>query len=104
MLSANLDFSVDWKTANRTSAHLAPLAEKYKDAVIQVYAARAYGWRGLFAVHTWVSIKAKEAASYKVYQVIDWRTFYGLPPLSIEEDIPDLFLISSASVLSLIKL
>lgn len=86
---AHVNLTLNWRTANRESAKIAPLPNEYKDAVVQVYAARAYGWRGLFAVHTWIAIKDKDARKYKVYQVLGWRSFFGQLPLSIQEDIPD---------------
>ena len=53
------------------------------------YAARAFNWRGLIASHCWISVKPRGAASYTVYQVVGWRTYRGLPALSIAQDIPD---------------
>ena len=35
----------DWRTANRESAGIAPNPVIVKDAVIQVYVARAFSWR-----------------------------------------------------------
>lgn len=84
-----VDFNADWRTANRSSAHLAPDPDTTKEAVIQVYSARAYNWRGLFSVHTWMAVKPENAKYYTVYQVIGWRLFNGLPPLMAEKDIPD---------------
>ena len=80
-----------WKTASRDSANLAPKAQDYKEAIVQVYAAKVYGWRGHFADHTWISTKKANADSYTVYQVIGWRK---LSPkfnsvVRIEEDLPD---------------
>jgi hypothetical protein len=41
------------------------------------------------ATHSWIAVKPKGAASYTVYQVVGWRTYQGLPALSISQDIPD---------------
>ena len=79
----------DWRTAKRDSAGIAPLPTEHSDAVIQAYAADLFGVRGYFAVHTWISTKAKGADSYRVYDVVGWRTSRGLPALKIAEDIPD---------------
>ena len=51
----------DWRTASRESTGVAPDPAVTSEAVIQVYAARAYNWRGLFGVHTWVAAKPKDA-------------------------------------------
>ena len=79
----------DWRTAKRDSAGIAPLPNEHSDAVIQAYAADLFGFRGYFAVHTWISAKAKGADSYTVYDVVGWRTSRGLPALKIADDIPD---------------
>ena len=47
----------DWRTASHRSAGLAPDPASHRDAVVQVYAARTFGWRGAFAVHTWLAAK-----------------------------------------------
>jgi hypothetical protein len=89
LLSKQVDLKTDYTTANRDSAHLAPEPHIVKDAVIQVYSARAFNWRGIIATHCWISTKLKNADSYTVYQVVGWRNYRGLPALSIAKDIPD---------------
>lgn len=79
----------DWRTADRSSAGITPLPEYYKGAVIQVYAARTFGWRGVLAVHTWVATKRKNAPSYIVHQVLGWRKYRNLSVVSSEPDVPD---------------
>ncbi len=79
----------DWRTADRSSAGLAPLPEKESGPIVQVYGARTFNWRGYFAVHSWISVKEKDAGNYRVYQVVGWRLRRGLPAVSIEEDLPD---------------
>jgi hypothetical protein len=79
----------DWRTASRAPAGIAPDPAKSSEAVVQVYAARAWGWRGWFAVHTWIAAKPSNAPAYTVYEVIGWRERRGLPVLRIEQDIPD---------------
>ena len=78
-----------WQSSARESAGLAPLPSDEPAAVIQAYAARVWGWRGLFADHTWISVKPQNADSYTVYEVIGWRLRRGLPAMRIEHDIPD---------------
>lgn len=62
-----------WRTADRSSAGIAPPPEQETAAVVQVYAARAFNWRGYFAVHTWISTKATGASQYYVHDVTGWR-------------------------------
>lgn len=78
-----------WSTADRSSAGISPLPAAEPGAVVQGFAARAYDWRGVFAVHAWIAVKEKGAASYKVYQLVGWRLRRGLSAVSIEEDLPD---------------
>ncbi|MFB3116448.1 MAG: DUF3750 domain-containing protein, partial [Gammaproteobacteria bacterium] len=54
---AGVQFGPDWRTADRSSAGIAPDPSELSDAVVQVYAARAFNWRSLFAVHTWLATK-----------------------------------------------
>ncbi|HIL93432.1 MAG TPA: DUF3750 domain-containing protein, partial [Cycloclasticus sp.] len=75
----------------RHSANIAPLPSETKEAVLQVYAADAYGWRGIFAVHTWIAIKPVNAETYTTYQVFGWNQRSGRPVLVVTEDTPDRF-------------
>lgn len=73
--------SGDWRQASREPAGIAPDPTQVKQAVIEVYAADAYSWRGWFAVHTWLAIKPDNASDYTVYEVVGWRLKQGLPAL-----------------------
>jgi len=73
----------NWMTASRESAGIAPDPATTKEAVIQVYAARAWSWRGMFGVHTWISVKPTDAVEYTVYEVIGWRAYRGMSVVSI---------------------
>ncbi|NJD39466.1 MAG: DUF3750 domain-containing protein [Geobacter sp.] len=81
--------SHDWRTASRESAGIAPAPDAVKEAVIQVYGASAWGWRGWFAIHTWIATKPANGSAYTVYEVIGWRQRRGLPVVRIEQDLPD---------------
>jgi hypothetical protein len=78
-----------WQFANRDSAGRSPLPAEHAAAIIQVYAARTYSWRGHLAVHTWVATKEKNADSYLVHQVIGFRERRGLPVRVSQRDMPD---------------
>ena len=84
-----LQFGRDWRTADRSSTGIAPDPATTREAVVQVYAARAFNWRGLFAVHTWIAIKPRDAANYTIYQVLGWNKYYGRPLVSVSENSPD---------------
>lgn len=87
--SGTIKFRQDWRTADRSSTGIAPLPGLEQEAVIQVYAARAFNWRGIFAVHTWIATKERAAEHYKVHQVVGWRAWDDLPVVESEEDLPD---------------
>jgi uncharacterized protein YceK len=79
----------DWRTASRESAGIAPNPSTSNEAVLQVYGATTWGWRGWFAIHTWIAAKSTNGAAYTVYEVIGWRQRRGLPVVRIEKDLPD---------------
>jgi uncharacterized protein YxeA len=89
IIKGDIDFSADYRTANRDSANLAPNPQDYKDAVIQAYSARAFNWRGAFGSHTWIAVKPKDAKEYTIYQVLGWRAYQNLEVVDIRQDIPD---------------
>ncbi len=62
--------AADWRTARRDSSHQAPNPAKTSEAVIQVYAARAFSWRGVFGVHTWFALKPRGTDHYLRPEVI----------------------------------
>ena len=79
----------DWRTASRESAGIAPDPSTTKEAILQVYGADAWGWRGWFAIHTWIAAKRTGETAYTVYDVVGWRARRGRPVLRITRDIPD---------------
>lgn len=81
--------SKSYKDAARHSAGLATPAKDQKEAIFQIYTARAFSWRGNFAIHPWVAWKKPEDKSYTVAQVTGWRVKRGLPALTVREDLPD---------------
>ncbi|MBW7962708.1 DUF3750 domain-containing protein [Bradyrhizobium sp. BR 10261] len=62
----------NWQTADRSSAGLLPAAATHPDAVVRVFAARTVRWRSIFAVHTWIVVKEKGAATYSRYDYTAW--------------------------------
>ncbi len=64
-----------WQTAQRHSAGIAPNPAQLADiAIVQVYSAATYGWRGLFAHHPWIIFKRTGEKSFTRYDVIGWRS------------------------------
>lgn len=79
----------DWRTASSEPAGLAPDPVSERAALVQVYAARTWGWRGYFGVHTWVAVKPTNARAYKVYEVIGWRLRSGRSVVTVSGRPPD---------------
>ena len=79
----------DWRTASRESAGIAPDPATTREAVVQVYVARAWSWRGAFGVHSWIAVKPTGAPAFTVYEVIGWRAYHGMSVLSISGRPPD---------------
>lgn len=88
-ITKQVELHGDYRTANRASANIAPRPEDVNEAIILIYAARTFNWRGLFAVHTWIATKTKNAKHYVVHQKIGWLLLRNLPPVLTEEDLPD---------------
>ena len=86
---SGVNLGADWRTANRDSAGLAPDPATTPEAVVQVYGARAFNWRGIFAVHTWIAVKAENARHYTVHQVIGWRARNGGSAVVSGYGVPD---------------
>jgi hypothetical protein len=66
------DRSINWQTADRSSAGLLPSPSEHPDAVVRVYAARTVRWRGIFAVHSWIVVKEPNAPRYTRYDYTAW--------------------------------
>lgn len=81
--------SGDWRTASHQPVGIAPDPARVQEAVVQVYSARAFSWRGAFGVHTWVALKPANAAAYTVYEVIGWRLRYQDSVVAIHQRAPD---------------
>jgi hypothetical protein len=79
----------DWRNASREPVGLAPDPQVVKEAVVQVYGARAVGAKGLFGVHTWVAVKPSEASSWTVYEVIGWRLRWSESAVVVRTRDPD---------------
>jgi len=75
----------DWRNASQESVGLAPEPSSHREPIVQVYAARTVGWRGAFAVHTWIAVKPANASGYLRYEVIGWRLRSGNSVLSISD-------------------
>jgi hypothetical protein len=73
----------------RGPSNQAPDPTTTPDPVVQVYAARTVGWRGVFAVHTWIAMKPRDAEAYTRYEVIGWRVYRGVQAVRVNRSGPD---------------
>jgi len=78
-----------WRDARWYSADLAPDPAQHREPIIQFYAARTYGWRGILGVHTWVVFKPRDAAAYTRYEVVGWGVGPGIAALRASQRPPD---------------
>ena len=81
--------AVPWYMARRDPTGLAPDPATTPDGVIQVYAARAVSWRGVFSVHTWIIVKPAGAARYSRYEVLGFGVANGAPSVRVDRTGPD---------------
>ena len=80
---------LDWRTAPRYSIGIAPDPRLVREPVVQVYVARAFGWRGAFGVHSWFAVKPSGANAFDVYEVVGWSVLHGYPAVSRSQRPPD---------------
>ena len=79
----------DWRSASQEPVGLAPVAATTPEPIVQVYAARVRGIRGVFGVHTWIAVKPTAAPEYTVYEIIGWRLRWQDTALVVRHRAPD---------------
>ncbi|MFC1665549.1 DUF3750 domain-containing protein [Pseudomonadota bacterium] len=89
VVAGDVDIRGNWQTASRESSGIAPSPKTNSEAIVQVYAARAFSWRGMFGVHTWIATKSKAAKGYRIHQVLGWRVRHGGAAISSSFGVPD---------------
>lgn len=78
------DKAVAWNQADWSSAKLLPPPRATPQALVHVYAARTGRWKGIFAHHTWIVVKAKGAGAYTRFDKVAWGT-----PVHVDSWAPD---------------
>jgi hypothetical protein len=79
----------EWWNTDRSSMGIAPLPEEEPEALVQIYAARAFRWKGYFAVHCWVAVKEKNAPQYTTYQVTGFGIGRRGGTIMERDEVPD---------------
>lgn len=77
------DHDLQWHQARTDSTRQAPDPRATKEAVVQVYAGRAFRWRGALGVHTWIAVKPARAGHYTRYEVFGWGVRRGRPAVLV---------------------
>jgi hypothetical protein len=78
-----------WSRADRSSAGIAPNPARSPEALVQVYAARTYGWRGIFGLHTWFVLKPARATAWERFEVVGFGVNRRRPAVRIGPGVPD---------------
>lgn len=65
---------VRWSEADWSSIGALPPAKAAPEARILVLNGRTGGWKGVFAVHSWIVVKRAGAAAWTRYDVVGWGT------------------------------
>lgn len=78
---ATVDRPSSWRSANWSATGLLP-APASADAAVYVLSARTGGFKGAFAVHSWLVVKEQGASHYERYDKVGWgnpirRDAYG---------------------------
>lgn len=85
-IARGMAYDGSWRDAPRHSAGLAPDPTKTPEAIVQIYTARAFSWRGYVATHPWIIVKRAGAAHFTRYEVMGWG---GGPSLKVNAALPD---------------
>lgn len=78
------DHPRSWSEADWSSAKLLPPPSRETEAVVHVLAGRTGRWKGIFAHHTWIVVKAAGASRYTRYDVVGWGS-----PVRVDVHAPD---------------
>ena len=83
------DDGTAWWERSRSRSSQAPDPLLVKDAVIQVYTARASRWRGALGVHTWIAVKPTSAEQFTRMEVFGFNLRRYGKAVSINQRSPD---------------
>ena len=85
-IARGMAYEGSWRDAPRHSSGLAPDPATTREAVVQIYTARAFSWRGYVATHPWIIVKREGAQKFDRYEVVGWG---GGPSLKKNYALPD---------------
>ena len=61
-----------WRDADWSSTGALPAAKDFEPARLVVFTGKTGGWKGVFAVHSWVVLKRAGAREWTRYDVVGW--------------------------------
>jgi len=64
--------ALSFERADWSSTGMLPQASTEPEARLLIFTGRTGRWRGIFAVHSWVVVKADNATSWSRYDVVGW--------------------------------
>jgi hypothetical protein len=70
-ISFGKGWATSWRNADWSSTGMLPAARAHAPAMVRVLAARTGRWKGIFAVHSWIVLKA-EGGPYERYEKVGW--------------------------------
>ena len=76
-----------------------PASGVAQGAAVRVYGADVWGFRGHFAIHTWVATRAENEDEFTIHQIIGWRLRNTPTALHTSQGNPDKPWFGSAPVL-----
>jgi hypothetical protein len=85
-IARGMAYDGSWRDAPRHSAGVAPDPARTPEAVVQIYTARAFSWRGYVATHPWIIVKRSGASAFTRYEVVGWG---GGQSLKKDYSVPD---------------
>lgn len=71
-LWATRERPANWREAKWTSSHALPDPATNREARVTIFAATTGGFKGAFAVHSWIVLKSKNREHYDRYDVVGW--------------------------------
>lgn len=69
---STVDRPASWRSADWSATGLLPDPAESPDAAIYVLSARTGGFKGAFAVHSWIVVKEPGANTYTRYEKVGW--------------------------------
>lgn len=85
-----LDLDTHWSAASNAASGQVGRASEQAQAVVQVFGARTYRWRGAFAIHTWIATKRAHEPLYTIRHVIGWNLYRGRSAVTVSQrDVSD---------------